>query len=540
MITAGTILQNRYLIEKQIGTGGMGRVYVAVDRRFENRVAIKETFYKDEGLREAFEREARLLNGLHHPVLPHVSDYFTEGSEYFLVMEYIEGDDLHEILKRDGEKKKKKVLRWSEQMLDALDYLHSQNPPIIHRDIKPQNLKITARGDVVLLDFGLAKLNADDTTGAVSVFGYSRAYSPLEQIQGTGTDARSDIFALAATAFHLLTGKQPIDVLSRAAAIIGGNQDPLQRASELRSEIPASVDQILQKALSLNPSERFASAKEVLQTLKAALNDSVLAIDFPENTAQKMDEVENFPALQEFAKTAANSLTQPNAAAESDNQSFQFSDLQKTNLTKSVSPQKTVAEDNFHQSRRKNLSWMMIGVLAAVILGGTFAAWQFSGKSKASSETLPATVPSSAADIKTAAVSPQIETPKSAPAADSAQAESSKQESPATNSDGADKKPSESRQAVVRAETPAKTKPVSASKENAPSKNQAERPRVVEEEEPLPDIEAIFTGQTRQQRAEQQRRRAQREERRRERRRRMRDRIDDWELPPPRRRRNDW
>ena len=102
MIETGTLLQNRYLIEKQIGEGGMGAVYVAIDQRFGSQVAIKETFFKDDELGEAFEREAHLLNSLHHPVLPHVSDYFAENNGYFLVMQFIEGEDLFEIIKREG------------------------------------------------------------------------------------------------------------------------------------------------------------------------------------------------------------------------------------------------------------------------------------------------------------------------------------------------------------------------------------------------------------------------------------------------------
>ncbi|HEX8636470.1 MAG TPA: serine/threonine-protein kinase, partial [Pyrinomonadaceae bacterium] len=200
MIENGTLLQDRYLIEQQIGAGGMGAVYRAIDQRFGSYVAIKETFYKDDELGVAFEREARLLNSLHHPVLPHVSDYFAENNGYFLVMQFIDGEDFSDILKREGAFAPADLVRWANSLLDALDYLHSQEPPIIHRDIKPHNLKLTPRGDIILLDFGLAKLSSGETTGAVSVFGYSRTYSPLEQIQGTGTDARSDIFSLGATA----------------------------------------------------------------------------------------------------------------------------------------------------------------------------------------------------------------------------------------------------------------------------------------------------------------------------------------------------
>src|SRR5918997_4896149 len=158
MIAPDTLLQNRYLVVKQIGQGGMGAVYIATDQRFGSTVALKETFFSDPSLRRAFEREARLLNHLRHPALPRVSDHFTEEEGQFLVMEYIPGEDLAEKLKeRDGAFTLSEVLNWADQLLDALDYLHTQEPAIVHRDIKPQNLKLTSRGQIILLDFGLAK-----------------------------------------------------------------------------------------------------------------------------------------------------------------------------------------------------------------------------------------------------------------------------------------------------------------------------------------------------------------------------------------------
>ena len=311
MIENGTLLQDRYLIERQIGAGGMGAVYLAVDRRFGSHVAIKETFYKNDELGEAFEREAHLLNSLLHPVLPHVSDFFTEAGGHFLVMQFIEGEDLFEVLKREGAFPMRNVLRWTDSLLDALDYLHSHEPPVIHRDIKPQNLKITPRGDVILLDFGLAKLNSDDPQGALSVFGYSRKYSPLEQIQGTGTDARSDLFALAATAYHLLTGKPPLEALQRASAIIAGNADPLPLASELNAEIPVGVANVLNSALALNPAQRFVSAKAMRQALEHSVKldlaasaeaaaPPLIAIAFDDAVINSA-ETEDFPALESFA-----------------------------------------------------------------------------------------------------------------------------------------------------------------------------------------------------------------------------------------------
>jgi serine/threonine protein kinase len=201
--------------------------------------------------------------------------------------------------------------------------LHSQEPPIIHRDIKPQNLKITTRGEIILLDFGLAKLNSDDTQNALSVFGYSRKYSPLEQIQGTGTDARSDIFALGATVYHLLTGVPPIDVLARASAIVAGNPDPLKSVNELNPEIPVGISSVLNSSLALNAAARFVSAKAMKQAMDNAVHSELPAKADPipeevfvpvvaENNVIVSTETENFPALEAFAAEAASVSSQAN------------------------------------------------------------------------------------------------------------------------------------------------------------------------------------------------------------------------------------
>src|SRR5688572_12352918 len=178
MIETGKILQQRYRIEKQIGQGGMGAVYVAMDERFGSTVAIKETLCMDDNYRKAIEREARLLNSLKHHALPRVSDHFLEDDGQYLVMEYIPGEDLFCILEERKEPfAVEQVLNWADQLLEALDFLHNQENPIVHRDIKPQNLKVTLKGQIILLDFGLAKGNvtgAGNQTNAKSIFGYSR------------------------------------------------------------------------------------------------------------------------------------------------------------------------------------------------------------------------------------------------------------------------------------------------------------------------------------------------------------------------------
>jgi len=165
MIEAETILQNRYRVRQQIGQGGMGAVYVATDERFKSTVAIKETLFTDVNYCKAFEREARLLNSLRHPALPTVSDHFVEGNGQFIVMEYIDGEDLAEqLIKNEKPFPLEDVLVWANQLLDALEFLHNQEMPVIHRDIKPQNLKLTKRNQIILLDFGLAKGNPTDVS----------------------------------------------------------------------------------------------------------------------------------------------------------------------------------------------------------------------------------------------------------------------------------------------------------------------------------------------------------------------------------------
>lgn len=439
MIEIGTLLQERYLIEKQIGAGGMGAVYLAVDKRFDNHVAIKETFYNDEEFGEAFEREARLLNALQHQVLPHVTDYFSENNGYFLVMQFIEGEDLSDILKREGAFAAGDVIRWTDNLLDALDYLHSRTPPIIHRDIKPHNLKLTPRGDIMLLDFGLAKLNSEDTLGAVSVFGYSRTYSPLEQIQGTGTDARSDIFALGATVYHLLTGKPPVDALTRAASIVNGKDDPILLASEINPEISSSVASVINSALALNPENRFISAPAMRQALDYAVGETTKG-SFIETAAQPVETIpqvvpiapdapiidaaenENFPALEAFA-AEKEQISRADDAASPDN--FEISSNSSNNAGQEISqpenrayPPIVVETSPAMPIQRKPQRKIvpLIAAAAAVLIFGIIAtALYFSGRDNSINESnqIPVAETNSAVDSnrkKSEKLTPNTET----------------------------------------------------------------------------------------------------------------------------------
>jgi formylglycine-generating enzyme required for sulfatase activity len=275
MLSPNTILRERYRIIHQLGHGGMGAVYQAMDENLSCVVAVKETFASTDEQRRAFRREAELLANLTHSTLPRVMDHFTHGKGQFLVMQFVPGHDLAELLElREQPFSVAKVLDWADQILDALVELHSSNPPIIHRDIKPANLKVTPKGRILLLDFGLAKgfagqmSTGDVESQAKSIYGYTPNYAPLEQIRGAGTDPRSDLYSLAGTLWTLLTGKVPPDAVTRLSEKDDGNPDPLASAHELNPQVPAAVSAALNRALAVNRNQRFASAAEMRSALQ--------------------------------------------------------------------------------------------------------------------------------------------------------------------------------------------------------------------------------------------------------------------------------
>ncbi|HYG82032.1 MAG TPA: protein kinase, partial [Pyrinomonadaceae bacterium] len=281
MLPPNTILQGRYRIIQQLGTGGMGAVYQAMDENVSCLVAVKETFAEKEEHRRAFRREAQLLANLTHPALPHVMDHFTHDDGQFLVMQFVPGNDLAELLAlRERPFATDKVLAWADQLLDALEELHSYDPPIIHRDIKPSNLKLTPKGKVILLDFGLAKGAAGQMStlkgvkAGASVYGFTPHYAPLEQIRGIGTDPRSDLYSLGAALWTLLTCEVPPDALARVDEKEEGKPDPLHPANEKNPEVPQAVAAVLHQAMALNRNQRPHSAAEMRQLLKDAVRQA--------------------------------------------------------------------------------------------------------------------------------------------------------------------------------------------------------------------------------------------------------------------------
>lgn len=260
-LEVGSILRERYRIEGQLGKGGMGTVYLAYDQVLQLKVAVKENLNPDPDSEEQFRREARMLASLRHPNLPRVTDHFVLDDNQYLVMDYIEGEDLQTLLvqRRPGVAE---VLRWADDLCDALTFLHTRQPPIIHRDIKPGNMKLQPDGRVVLVDFGIAKAYTQDQT-ATGARGMTPGFSPPEQFGGTGTDPRSDQYALAATIYYLLTGKQPANSIDRML-----KHDLLKSPRELNPEITPPLEAALLHALALPRDERFAD----IESFKAALH----------------------------------------------------------------------------------------------------------------------------------------------------------------------------------------------------------------------------------------------------------------------------
>jgi formylglycine-generating enzyme required for sulfatase activity len=323
VLAPNTILQNRYRIVRELGHGGMGTVYEAIDQRVNCLVALKQTLANcSEETRTAFEREAALLANLRHSALPKVMDYFSEQDCSFLVMEFIPGHDFGELLDLRGSAfPEAQVLRWADELLKVLEYLHSQRPPILHRDIKPSNLKRTKQGEIFLLDFGLAKGSVGQMTLADShsVRGYTPIYAPLEQIHGHGTDPRSDLYSLAATLYHFLTGVTPVDAPARYHASEDGQADPLPAIGTINPTVTPNVAAVIHQAMAMNRRHRPTTAAEMRQRLQEAAAQSDMTGIVPTQSSGITDgssepRVEAGRSSQDVQMSLSNAEVKPESA----------------------------------------------------------------------------------------------------------------------------------------------------------------------------------------------------------------------------------
>jgi serine/threonine protein kinase len=274
-VQIGEVLKGRYQIKSILGEGGMGTVYLAQDLLTDRLRAIKELFpdpLADEARLQAarlqFRREADALSKLRHRNIPRVSDYFDIDENDYLVMDYIEGESLADILGHKKRPTERLVCAWLEQILDALDYCHRHQ--VLHRDIKPANIILTPEGQVMLVDFSLVKVyDPRNPRTATIVRGLGTPeYTPLEQYDtGTGhTDTRSDIYAVGATLYHLLTGRAPQPVSQRIL-----NPDTQPALQELNARISPWMARFVQRSMAIHPQDRFGSVREMRKELDKRL-----------------------------------------------------------------------------------------------------------------------------------------------------------------------------------------------------------------------------------------------------------------------------
>ena len=276
-LKAGEVLRGRYRIRERIGQGGMGNIYLADDLRLEGRnCALKEVEHDRTvssnllaEARQQFLHEATVLARLDHPNLPKVSDFFSVGPRDYLVMDYIPGKDLRTLMLDAKQKNsflsEESVLTWANQLAEALEYLHGQTPPLVHRDVKPSNLKLTPNGLLKLVDFGLVKALVPDEMTITVIQGRGTAlYTPLEQYGGDGlhTDIRSDLYAFGCTLYHLLTNTPPLDARQR---FLHPESLPLPRT--INPAISPRTERAILWAMELHPDDRPPTAEELRKFL---------------------------------------------------------------------------------------------------------------------------------------------------------------------------------------------------------------------------------------------------------------------------------
>jgi eukaryotic-like serine/threonine-protein kinase len=259
----GALLHKRYRIVEILGQGGMGSVYRAVDENLGVDVAVKENLFTTDEYARQFRLEAVILANLRHPNLPRVTDHFVIGDQgQYLVMDYIEGEDLRQRMERMGNITEDEAILIGAAICDALAYLHTRKPPILHRDLKPGNVKITPDGHIFLVDFGLAKVlhgSQATTTGARAM---TPGYSPPEQYGTARTDSRTDIYSLGATLYASLSGIIPEDGLARA--MDNTQLTPLRKRN---SKVSRRLAGTIEKAMGIDPADRFQTAEEFKRSL---------------------------------------------------------------------------------------------------------------------------------------------------------------------------------------------------------------------------------------------------------------------------------
>lgn len=261
MAIVGTLVDGKYEILKMIGKGGMSEVYLAMDKNLNKQWAVKEIKKRvrdknNEVVVQSAIAEANMMKNLDHPCLPRIVDIIDREDVIYVIMDYIEGEPLSRILEKFGVQSQENVIEWGKELCGVLDYLHTQNPPIIYRDMKPANIMLQPNGNIKLIDFGIAReykeQNLEDTINLGT-----KGYAAPEQFGGKGqTDARTDIYCLGVTLYHLVTGKNPCEPPYEIYPI-----------RYWKPELSSGLESIILKCTQLNPAERYESCAEVLYAI---------------------------------------------------------------------------------------------------------------------------------------------------------------------------------------------------------------------------------------------------------------------------------
>lgn len=267
-LSPGQVVLQRYRVDRLLGQGGFGAVYRVWDINLERTCALKENLELSGETARQFGREARLLANLSHPNLPRVTDHFKiQDQGQYLVMDFIEGEDLEQRLARTGRPLDlEEVINWFNQVCDALTYLHRHDPPIIHRDIKPANIRITPNGRAVLVDFGIAKLYQPQMRTTIGARAVTPGYSPPEQYGRGFTDERSDVYALGATVYTLLTASMPPDSVDQ----LTGSAPPPRPIHESNPAVAPRISLAVAQAMSVSREERFSTVDAFRNSLADA------------------------------------------------------------------------------------------------------------------------------------------------------------------------------------------------------------------------------------------------------------------------------
>lgn len=275
MIIKGTKINNRYSIIRTLGEGGMANVYLAYDTILDRNVAVKVLrgdLATDEKFVRRFQREALSASNLYHPNIVQIYDFDSENGQYYIVMEYVEGKTLKQLLKRRGSLTITEVIDIMSQVTDGMAHAHDSY--IIHRDIKPQNIMILDNGMIKITDFGIAMaLNSTQLTQTNSVMG-SVHYLPPEQAAGKGSTIRSDIYSMGILMYELLTGQVPYKGDNAVEIALKHLKEPLPSIRKILPELPQSIENIILKATAKNPQNRYKDAREMHQDIITALDES--------------------------------------------------------------------------------------------------------------------------------------------------------------------------------------------------------------------------------------------------------------------------